>query len=281
MKFQYIFLLISCSVLGQVGINTANPQDILHIDGQSNNPDTGTPNSTQSSDDVLITSSGSLGISTAAPHASAAIDFGATNRGVLIPKVALTSINDITTITDPEEGLLIFNTQNSGTGGTQVKENLFYYFNGSFWEELVTEDNLPEENEKPVEIKKIQTTGDLSTPLTIVNGPLEFELASDNASAVFAIRPVGAYTNDISISKSTWSGIGLGKGGNKTTHTFNATNWTSFRNLGNISNEGVGQIIYLGINSGVTEPIFYMLFFQRIGDANQEGTLKTLIIKRY
>ncbi len=145
---------------------------------------------------------------------------------------------------------------------------------------------MPASNETSVEIKKIQTTGDLSiAPLTVINGPFEFRIknytdGADPTRLEYAFRPVGAYTTDIGISKGTWSGIGNGKGGNVLTHVFNSSNWTTYLLLGNLA-EGIGQIAYIGIDYGTTNPVFYVCYFQRIGNANSAGTLKTLIIKRY
>lgn len=51
----------------QVGINTSAPQGILHIDGQKNNPAIGSPSVIQRTDDVVITSSGSIGVGTLSP----------------------------------------------------------------------------------------------------------------------------------------------------------------------------------------------------------------------
>lgn len=48
----------------QVGINTTSPQGIFHIDGQKNDPATGSPSATQRTDDVVVTSSGEIAIAT-------------------------------------------------------------------------------------------------------------------------------------------------------------------------------------------------------------------------
>ena len=69
----------------------------------------------------------SVGINTTTPHASAALDVTATDKGILIPRVALASA-----ITSAAEGLMVY--QNTAPKG-------FYYYNGTVWT-LIGSDNL-------------------------------------------------------------------------------------------------------------------------------------------
>ncbi|MCX7862111.1 MAG: hypothetical protein N2449_03890, partial [Bacteroidales bacterium] len=64
----------------------------------------------------------------ASPDASAGLDVSFTNRGVLIPRVALTSATDNSTIPSPATSLLVYNL---GTGGLSPAG--YYYWNGSQW----------------------------------------------------------------------------------------------------------------------------------------------------
>jgi hypothetical protein len=57
-----------------------------------------------------------VGIGTNSPHPSSALDVSFNNRGVLIPRVTLTGVNDNTTIPSPATSLLVYNT-NAGMGG--------------------------------------------------------------------------------------------------------------------------------------------------------------------
>ncbi|MCE6990090.1 hypothetical protein [Dyadobacter sp. CY323] len=76
-----------------------------------------------------------VGINIASPDPSAALDIQSTNKGVLLPKVSLTSITDKTTIVSPATSLLVFNTNNVLPNGTG-----FYFNAGSeqspFWKSL-------------------------------------------------------------------------------------------------------------------------------------------------
>jgi trimeric autotransporter adhesin len=70
-------------------------------------------------------SSVKVGIGTANPNASAALEIASTNKGMLIPRMTLSQRD---AISSPATGLLVFQTDN--TPG-------FYYYNGSAWNSLV------------------------------------------------------------------------------------------------------------------------------------------------
>lgn len=77
-----------------------------------------------------------VGINTATPDASAALHVKGTDKGLLIPKVALTGSNDVSTVTAAPypEGLMIYNT--STVAGTYAVSPGFYYWDGSEWNRL-------------------------------------------------------------------------------------------------------------------------------------------------
>lgn len=68
----------------------------------------------------------------ATPNASAGLDVDFTNKGLLLPRVSLTSALDVTTIPSPATGLMVYNL---GTGGTSPNDITpgQYYFNGTKW----------------------------------------------------------------------------------------------------------------------------------------------------
>ncbi|MEI6750758.1 MAG: hypothetical protein WCM93_16500, partial [Bacteroidota bacterium] len=67
----------------------------------------------------MLAQTGSVGINNtgSAPAASAMLDVSATNKGLLIPQIALTGVFDITTIPNPAVSLLVYNTT-TGSGLT-------------------------------------------------------------------------------------------------------------------------------------------------------------------
>ena len=63
---------------------------------------------------------------------SAMLDVSATNKGVLIPRVALTSTTSAAPVTAPATSLLVYNTATSGSGATAVYPG-YYYWDGTKW----------------------------------------------------------------------------------------------------------------------------------------------------
>lgn len=78
---------------------------------------------------VAINATATLG------DASAALDVASSNKGLLMPRVALTSATDVTTIPSPATSLLVYNTATSGTVPNDVIPG-YYYWNGSQWTAL-------------------------------------------------------------------------------------------------------------------------------------------------
>ena len=83
---------------------------------------------------VIISSSyAQVGIGTTSPNTSSMLDITSTNSGLLIPRVALTSTSDVTTIASPAISLLVYNVGFSPNG--------YYYWNGSVWVQLAIASN--------------------------------------------------------------------------------------------------------------------------------------------
>jgi len=73
-----------------------------------------------------------VGINNASIDVSAMLDVKATNKGLLPPRVALTSITDATTINLPAAGLVVYNTATAGTAPDNVTPG-YYFFTGVNW----------------------------------------------------------------------------------------------------------------------------------------------------
>ena len=86
----------------------------------------------------LISFSQNVGINNAnlTPDPSAGLDVNYTDKGVLIPRVALTGTNDVTTVPGAATSLLVYNTAtvNDVTPG-------YYYWDGSQWLRLLNTGN--------------------------------------------------------------------------------------------------------------------------------------------
>ncbi len=69
---------------------------------------------------------------------SAVLEIESSNKGVLFPRVTLTSTSDVTTIATPALGLTVFNTASAGTSPNNVTTG-YYYWNGSKWVKMAVE----------------------------------------------------------------------------------------------------------------------------------------------
>jgi hypothetical protein len=142
---KIIILLIAClSILhlhGQVGIKTENPKGALHIDGKKDNPQSGAIPDAQKKDDLSIrASSGSmnLGVGTIPEDdSSAQLELGGSASAFLPNRVALTSTSDFTTVPNPEEGMIVYNTTNNAGAG--VTPGLYTFYNNK-WNEIQTKE---------------------------------------------------------------------------------------------------------------------------------------------
>ncbi len=87
----------------QFGIDTPNPQGVFHIDGAKNNPTTGTPTTAQTTDDIIIKSTGNVGIGNINPSTKIEITSDVANTS----GVRLTQVNTSSTpVTNIKTGIL-------------------------------------------------------------------------------------------------------------------------------------------------------------------------------
>ncbi|MFN5845861.1 MAG: hypothetical protein ACK46O_09135 [Flavobacteriia bacterium] len=77
-----------------------------------------------------------VGIGTPTPNASAKLDITDANRGILIPRVALTSTTVAAPVTAPVVSLLIYNTSTAGVAPDNVTPG-YYYWDGTKWARLL------------------------------------------------------------------------------------------------------------------------------------------------
>lgn len=152
-----IFCISALKLNAQIGINTENPQTLFHIDVLKNNTGT-TPSTTQQLDDVYM----GLGYNNEAVLSIGALPQNNTqllmtdNNKAFSPNiVSLTSHTDITTVPNPQTGMLVYNTA-TVTGTSGVIPGLYVYENNK-WQYLFTEDI------KKLQMRSLQTATQSNT----------------------------------------------------------------------------------------------------------------------
>jgi hypothetical protein len=86
---------------------------------------------------ISLLNAQNVGIGTATPNASAKLEITDANRGVLIPRVALTATNAAAPVTAPATSLLVYNTSTAGTSPNNVTPG-YYYWDGTKWVRLLS-----------------------------------------------------------------------------------------------------------------------------------------------
>jgi hypothetical protein len=96
-----------------------------------------TNNNNVFSEKMRILSNGAVGIGTTTPATAAQLDVSSTNKGVIFPRIALTSAIDNVTIPGVADGILVYNTATAGTGQNAITPG-YYYWQNNRWNKLQT-----------------------------------------------------------------------------------------------------------------------------------------------
>lgn len=173
-------LLISSVSAAQIGINTSNPQNTFHVDGAKDNTPTGTPTPTQQANDFIITSNGSTGIGTTTPNASAILEINSPDKGILGPRISLTSATMQLSGNPNATGLLVYNTG-------PVLPSGYYFWNGSEWRVFNTSSSGGGGGNGPIaSIENIAVMGPLTA--TTDNGRAGYALVITTPDGKFSVR---------------------------------------------------------------------------------------------
>ena len=88
---------------------------------------------------TVFSGSAQVGIGvTGSVNSSAKLQVDATNRGFLPPRVNLTGTSDVSTISTPATGLLVYNLATAGTSPSNVTHG-FYYYDGTRWQRVINQ----------------------------------------------------------------------------------------------------------------------------------------------
>lgn len=108
--------------------NTGGSGNIYDTDGTL----TGNRNVKLGSYNLGFTGSGNVGIGTATPNSDAVLETSSTNKGLLMPRVALSSTTSAAPLSSHTAGMLVYNTATAGTSPNDVTPGI-YYNDGSKW----------------------------------------------------------------------------------------------------------------------------------------------------
>lgn len=173
-----------------------------------------------------------VGINTTNVDPSAVLEVKSTNKGLLLPRVALLSNLDKITIPNPAIGLMVFNTNTSlSTVPTNEKifANIIYTFNGIKWQMVMSDETgLLTANLPRIYSKGRKTT--LKTPCnTLPSLPLKFDTRDSNMELDGQIKNVprtGYYkfyvTIDLHIKSGDYNPV-LANGTNSLTYIFTSS----------------------------------------------------------
>lgn len=78
-----------------------------------------------------------VGFGTTTPDADAILELQASDKALLLPRVALTGTNDVTTVPAPVAGMMVYNIATTTTSGTAVRANNIYFFDGIRWKDVI------------------------------------------------------------------------------------------------------------------------------------------------
>ncbi len=139
-----------------------------------------------------------VGINTTSPASGSMLDVNSANKGILLPRIALTATNSSSPITPaPTTSLLIYNTATAGAGATAVTPG-FYYWSGASWIPILSNDWKANGN--------VGTTPATNFVGTTDNIGLSFRTNNTEKFRITATGTLRAYTDGTSASPTyTWA----------------------------------------------------------------------------
>lgn len=189
-----------------------------------------------------------VGVGTVSPYA--ALDITSNNSGLLIPRVDLSSISDVTTVINPNGPTLVEGTMVYNTGAGTLTSKGFYYWQDGQWNQVA------QANQSPVRFGKILIDG----PGTIDVTGIGFEPSSVEFTAINRVQGFDEGTarsgannsNDIRMAGGMTTGYAIngGSGAIDQQVISNAFSGASINNIGTYASEDYCIAAYFINNNG-------------------------------
>lgn len=161
---------------------------------------------------------------------TAVLDVEATNKGALLPRVALTSLTDVTTIANPANALTVFNTATDGTAPDHVTPGYYYYSTAiNKWVRLLSQGDAISTTSQNI----YNTDGTLTGNRTINVGSNSLNFLS-NASGNNVLWNLGRTATEMDMGVAGSSGAGLAG-------TVAGDGWMSSKNNLFVGAQGTGS----------------------------------------
>ncbi|MBV8326520.1 hypothetical protein [Chryseobacterium sp.] len=126
-----------------------------------------------------------VGIGTTTPETGSVLDVVSADKGILIPRLQLTGINDMATVqvTAEDAGIVVYNLENAGQAPADVHKDTYYVWDGSNWEDISTLDDA----RTVIQENNVSTTLFVGRPAAVVTA---------NASAAYTAWTTVDFANE-------------------------------------------------------------------------------------
>lgn len=162
-----------------------------------------------------------IGIGTTTPNSSAMLDVQSNNKGMLVPRMALTASNVAAPVTTPADALLIYNTATVGTGINGVIPGFYY------WSSTSNRWNPMKESSSDGTVG-YGPWGDCRTNAVSEYNPLVDETGEEGDRFGVSVSISGDYA----IAGAYFDNIGsVGRQGSATISRYNGTNWVTMQKI--------------------------------------------------
>ncbi len=198
---------------------------------------------------LLVTNTyAQVGVGTVSPYA--ALDITSNNSGLLIPRVDLSSISDVTTVINPNGPTLVEGTMVYNTGAGTLTSKGFYYWQDGQWNQVA------QANQSPVRFGKILIDGSGTIDVTGIGfEPSSVEFTAINRVQGFdegTARSGANNSNDIRMAGGMTTGYAIngGTGAIDQQVISNAFSGSSINNIGTYASEDYCIAAYFVNNNG-------------------------------